>query len=202
MACTADVGKPVTSPSNLLQVGRQIYAPQKNYPTIWLTGLSGAGKTTLALALEKALQANGRACTLLDGDALRRGLCSDLGFSPADRSENIRRTAEMARLLNEAGLIAIVALISPLIADRERARNIIGNAVMCEVHIATPLAVCEARDPKGLYQRARAGELRDFTGISAPYEVPTHPQLVFDTATMTVEDCVSALLDSIDISRK
>lgn len=163
-------------------------------PTLWLTGLSGAGKTTLAQALQDTLKRLGRACALVDGDALRRGLCSDLGFSPADRSENIRRAAETAKLLNQAGLVAIVALISPLIADRERARNIIGRDVMLEIHMATPLATCEARDAKGLYKRARAGELADFTGISAPYEVPPSPQLVFDTSVLAVDDCVQKVL--------
>ena len=173
-----------------------------HYMTIWFTGLSGAGKTTLARSLENALLASGQPCAILDGDALRLGLCKDLGFSSADRRENIRRAAELARLMNQAGLIAIVALISPLQEDRERARDIIGCDSLFEVHVATPLAVCEARDPKGLYQRARTGELANFTGISARYEVPAHPQLVFDTSTMKVEDCVDALMRSIRISHK
>ena len=172
---------------------------QVNCPTVWLTGLSGAGKTTLALALEHALKALGRACSVVDGDELRRGLCSDLGFSPAHRSENIRRAAELARTLNQSGLIAIVALISPLAVDRERARSIIGSDAMVEVHMATPLASCEARDLKGLYKKARAGELVDFTGISAPYEAPLHPQLVFDTTTLSVEDCVHMVLQFLNV---
>jgi len=165
--------------------------------TVWLTGLSGSGKSTLAEALERELKAQGRACAVLDGDALRRGLCRDLGFSVEDRSENIRRVAEVARLFNRAGSIAIVALISPLLAYREQARGIIGKRAMLEVHVATPLAVCETRDPKGLYQRARAGSIPDFTGVSAPYEAPTAPDLVLDTSLLSVQECVTRLLDSL-----
>jgi len=163
-------------------------------PTLWLTGLSGSGKTTLALALAHTLRKMGQACAVVDGDVLRRGLCSDLGFSPAHRSENNRRAAELARTLNQAGLIAIVALISPLTVDRERARSIIGRHAMVEVYVACPLASCEARDPKGLYKRARAGELANFTGIDAPYEAPTQAQLVLDSATLNVADCVNTVL--------
>jgi adenylylsulfate kinase len=180
-------------------VGKKVEVVHGNCPTLWLTGLSGAGKTTLALALQNSLKAQGYACAVVDGDELRRGLCSDLGFSPADRSENIRRAAELARTLNQAGLIAIVALISPLTADRERARHIIGAEAMFEVHMATPLATCEARDSKGLYKKARAGELADFTGVSAPYEAPNHPQLVFDTAALSVEDCVHTVLHLLKV---
>jgi adenylyl-sulfate kinase len=158
---------------------------------IWLTGLSGAGKTTIARALETALQVEGRAVCVLDGDCLRRGLCSDLGFTPADRQENIRRVGEVARLFAEAGLICIVALISPYRQDRERARIAAGPGNFLEVYINAPLAVCERRDPKGLYARARAGELPDFTGISAPYEPPMPPELELRTDQLDVTACVA-----------
>ena len=162
--------------------------------TIWFTGLPGAGKSTLARSLEQALVARGHACAVLDGDELRRGLCRDLGYSPADRSENIRRTAEVARLFNRAGTFAIVALISPLAGDRAQARAIVGMQTMIEVHVATPLAACEARDPKGLYARARRGEISDFTGIDAPYEAPLNPELSLDTSVLSPAACLGRLM--------
>lgn len=146
--------------------------------TVWLTGLSGAGKSTLANGLHHWLGANGYASCVLDGDALRAGLCKDLGFSEEARAENIRRVSEVAKLMNGAGLISICALISPRHADRELARSIVGVDHFIEVYVSTPLAICEDRDPKGLYRRARSGDLRDFTGISAPYDAPVSPQLV------------------------
>jgi adenylylsulfate kinase len=167
--------------------------------TLWLTGLSGAGKSTLARTVAQALESRGLACVVLDGDELRTGLCNDLGFSAADRSENIRRTAEVAALLNRAGVIAIAAMLSPMAADRARAREIIGNAAMLEVHVATPLEVCESRDPKGLYQRARRGDLPWFTGISAPYEVPLKPQLTLDTSVLQPVACLSFILALLKI---
>ena len=136
--------------------------------TIWLTGLSGAGKSTLAAGLEARLVAAGRASYVLDGDNVRHGLNRDLGFSPEDRRENIRRVAEVARLMNDAGLIVITAFISPYREDRRMARDIIGGERFLEVYLNTPLAVCEARDPKGLYKRARQGGVAEFTGINAP----------------------------------
>ena len=162
--------------------------------TFWLTGLSGAGKSTLAFALERALVAKGRPCFVLDGDVIRLGLCRDLGYSPADRSENIRRIAEVSRLMNDAGLIVISAFISPLRSDRERAREIVGHARFFEVHVSTPLPVCEQRDPKGMYRRARAGEIPDFTGVSAPYEAPEDPTVALDTSFLSVSDCVERLV--------
>lgn len=163
--------------------------------TIWLTGLSGAGKSTLAFALEHRLVELGRACFVLDGDNVRHGLNRDLGFSPADRAENIRRIAEVAKLMNQAGLIVISAFISPYREDREIARQIIGQENFREIHVSTSLQVCEQRDPKGLYKRARAGNIPEFTGITAPYETPLHPALALDTASMGVASCVDALLD-------
>jgi len=162
--------------------------------TFWLTGLSGAGKSTVAFALERTLVAKGRPCFVLDGDVVRLGLCRDLGYSPADRSENIRRIAEVSRLMNDAGLIVISAFISPLRSDRERAREIIGHTRFFEVFMSTPLAVCEQRDPKGMYRRARAGEIPEFTGVSAPYEAPQDPTVALDTSFLSVGDCVERLV--------
>lgn len=162
--------------------------------TIWFTGLPGAGKSTLARTLEQALTGRGLACAVLDGDELRRGLCRDLGYSAADRSENIRRAAEVALLLNCAGTYAIVALISPLAEDRAKARGIVGTGAMIEVHVSTPLAVCESRDPKGLYKRARLDEIADFTGIGAPYEAPQTPDLSLDTATLSPAACLGRIM--------
>jgi adenylylsulfate kinase len=163
------------------------------HPTVWLTGLSGAGKTTVALALAQALKAQGRAVTVLDGDQLRHGLNRDLGFSPEDRHENIRRTAEVARLMNGAGLTVIAAFISPYRADRAMAAAIVGDAQFVEVHVSTPVAECEARDPKGLYAKARAGQLAQFTGVSAPYEAPLVPALSLDTQVLALEESVERL---------
>ncbi|PLY41538.1 adenylyl-sulfate kinase [Janthinobacterium sp. ROICE36] len=163
------------------------------HPTVWLTGLSGAGKTTVAQALAQALKAQGRAVALLDGDQLRHGLNRDLGFTPQDRHENIRRVAEVARLMNGAGLTVIAAFISPYRADRAMAADIIGAAHFIEVHVSTPLAVCEARDPKGLYAKARAGQLAQFTGISAPYEAPLAAALTLDTGTLALDASVERL---------
>lgn len=149
---------------------------------VWLTGLSGAGKSTLAAAVEAALIRAGHAACVLDGDNLRHGLNADLGFSREDRRENIRRAGEIAALFADAGLIVITAFISPYRAGREAAREAIGAARFLEVFLDAPLAVCERRDPKGLYRRARAGEIAEFTGISAPYEPPEAPALTLDTA--------------------
>ena len=137
--------------------------------TVWLTGLSGSGKSTIARELERTLHTQGRHAFVLDGDTLRTGLNQDLGFSREDRAENVRRTAEVARVLNDAGLIAVVALISPFRGERQRARQIVGAERFVEVYVDTPLDVCEARDVKGLYAKARAGEIPEFTGISSPY---------------------------------
>lgn len=162
-------------------------------PTLWLTGLSGAGKTSIALALEQQLRAEGLAVFVLDGDVLRQGLNRDLGFAPGDRRENIRRTAEVARLMNQAGVLVIAALISPYREDRAMAGEIIGAVQFIEVFVSTPVDVCEARDPKGLYARARAGELAQFTGVSAPYEAPLAPALSLDTGVLQLNQAVALL---------
>lgn len=161
--------------------------------TFWLTGLSAAGKSTLAFALEEELHRSGRACYVLDGDNVRHGLNANLGFSPADRRENVRRIAEVARLMNDAGLIVIAAFISPMRADRALAREIIGNECFREIHVSTPLDVCESRDPKGCYLRARRGDLAEFTGVSAPYEPPEAPDMRIDTSRLTLDQAVACL---------
>ncbi len=161
---------------------------------VWFTGLSGSGKSTLAAALEAALVGAGRAAYVLDGDNLRHGLNSDLGFAPADRSENIRRAGEVAALLADAGLITLTAFISPYRADREQARAAVGAERFLEVFLDTPLEVCERRDPKQLYRRARAGEIEEFTGVSAPYEPPPSPALVLDTSRLDGAACVERLI--------
>ena len=165
--------------------------------TLWLTGLSAAGKSTLAAELERRLVDAGKLCYLLDGDNIRAGISRDLGFGPDDRHENIRRIAEVARLMNEAGVVAITAFISPYRADRAMAREIVGAERFIEVHVAAPLEVCERRDPKGLYAKARRGEIPDFTGVSAPYETPESPEMVLETAQASVEQCVLQLFDAV-----
>lgn len=164
---------------------------------VWFTGLSGAGKTTLAQATATALQARGLRSFVLDGDQLRRGLCRDLGFSLSDRSENIRRAAEAARLLAEAGSFVLAAFISPLAADRKLARSLMPEGDFIEVYCRAPLAVCEARDVKGLYRRARTGEIAEFTGISSLYEAPEDPELILDTGKASIADCVEAVLTEL-----
>ena len=162
--------------------------------TIWLTGLSAAGKSTLGFLLERELIDAGHPCYVLDGDNVRHGLSRDLGFSDSDRTENIRRIAEVAKLMNDAGLIVITAFISPLRSDREMARTIIGEDQYREVYVSTSIEVCESRDPKGLYKKARAGLVKDFTGISAPYETPLNPALNLDTGVMSQEACLKSLM--------
>ncbi|QVM93925.1 adenylyl-sulfate kinase [Pseudomonas entomophila] len=163
---------------------------------IWLTGLSGAGKSSLAEGLARQLTELGHACYVLDGDVLRTGLNADLGFSAQDRHENIRRTGEVAALFADAGLICIAALISPYREGRAAARRACG-AGFHEVHVKADLAVCEARDPKGLYRRARAGELPGFTGIDAPYEAPDGPELVVETGRVALPVAVGQLLEYV-----
>ena len=167
---------------------------RQNPVTVWFTGLSGAGKSTLAFVLEKRLLELGHASYVLDGDNVRHGLNSNLGFSHEDRTENIRRIAEVARLMNDAGLIVITAFISPFREDREVARRIIGAEKFLEVHVSTPLTVCEERDTKGMYKRARAGEVHDFTGVSSPYEAPSDPALSLDTTIADIDSCVEEIL--------
>lgn len=145
--------------------------------TVWLTGLSGSGKSTLCRLVEKTLVERGVAAYVLDGDNLRHGLCADLGFDAASREENVRRAGEVARLMTDAGLVVLTAFISPFRADRARVRSLFPEGRFLEVHVATPLAICEARDSKGLWAKARKGEIKDFTGLDSPYEAPEAPEL-------------------------
>ena len=161
---------------------------------VWLTGLSGSGKSTIAVALEKALWSRGVRSYILDGDNIRHGLNKNLGFSPADRTENIRRIGEVAKLFVDAGMIAITAFISPYRADRDQVRALVPEGDFVEVLVDCPLDVCEGRDVKGLYAKARAGQIPEFTGISAPYEPPLEPELTLQTGQQTVEESVAKLL--------
>ncbi|CAB5527035.1 adenylyl-sulfate kinase [Stutzerimonas stutzeri] len=165
---------------------------------IWLTGLSAAGKSTIANALEVALVERGRHTYLLDGDNVRLGLCRDLGFTDQDRVENIRRVAELGRLFVDAGLIVITAFISPFRADRALARSIIGGDAFIEVFVDTPLAECERRDPKGLYGKARAGLIKNFTGIDSAYEPPLSPEIRVGTVEQSLSEVVSQVLGYLD----
>ncbi|MBQ0164005.1 MAG: sulfate adenylyltransferase subunit CysN [Bacteroidales bacterium] len=164
---------------------------------LWLTGLSGAGKSTVALAVERELHRRGRLCRLLDGDNVRAGINKGLGFSSDDRRENIRRVAEVGRLFVDTGIITLCSFVSPTRELREMARQIVGPADFKEIYVSTPLEVCEKRDVKGLYARARRGEVEEFTGVSAPFEAPEHPALTLDTSRLTVDECVSQILNII-----
>lgn len=162
---------------------------------LWFTGFSGSGKSTLAHAVEDRLYRLNCRTFVLDGDNVRQGLCSDLGFSMQDRSENIRRISEAAKLLVESGVIAMTAFISPFRADRQRARSIFPHGDFIEIFCNASLDVCERRDIKGLYKRARAGEVKEFTGISSPYEAPLNPELMVRTGELPLEDCVALVID-------
>ncbi len=162
---------------------------------VWFTGLSGAGKSTVANALESWLYDAGFHSYLLDGDNIRQGLNKDLGFTDKDRVENIRRIGEVGKLLADAGLIALSAFISPFRADRQMVRSLFAPGEFIEVYVATPLDVCEERDPKGLYKKARAGAIRQFTGIDSPYEVPENPELVVDTSKASIEQATLQIVD-------
>ena len=164
---------------------------------LWMTGLSGSGKSTLAIAIERELQRRGILCRILDGDNIRSGINSNLGFSPADRRENIRRIAEVARLFVDTGIVTIAAFISPSEELRRMAAGIVGEEDFVEIYVSTPLGVCEERDVKGLYAKARRGEISEFTGISAPFEAPQSPALSIDTSARPLGDCVEDVLKLI-----
>jgi adenylylsulfate kinase len=166
--------------------------------TIWLTGLSGSGKSTIAVDLEKRLAERGVRTYILDGDNIRHGLNKNLGFSPEDRTENIRRIGEVAKLFTDAGIVALTAFISPYRADRDQVRKIMGDGDFIEVHVDCPVEVCEQRDVKGLYKKARAGEIKEFTGFSAPYEAPEKPELTIKTAGQSVEDSSKQILGYLE----
>lgn len=164
---------------------------------LWFTGLSGSGKSTVAIALERELHSRGLLCRILDGDNIRSGINNNLGFSAEDRVENIRRIAEVGRLFVDTGIITIAAFISPNNQLREMAAEIIGKDDFVEVLVSTPLEECEKRDVKGLYAKARRGEIKNFTGISAPFEAPEHPDITLDTSKLPVEESVKILLDYV-----
>jgi adenylyl-sulfate kinase len=165
--------------------------------TVWITGLSGSGKSTIAFELEQRLIASNHLVYVLDGDNIRHGLSRDLGFSPQDRTENIRRVAEVAKLFNDAGMLVITAFISPYREDRDLAREIIGTDRFIETFLCTDIAVCEQRDPKGLYKKVRSGNIAEFTGITAPYEEPDQPELRIDTGRLSIDACVSQIIDKL-----
>lgn len=168
---------------------------KKQKPCIlWFTGLSGAGKSTVADAVEQKLFELGHHTYLLDGDNVRHGLNKDLGFSDADRVENIRRIGEMAKLFADAGLIVMSAFISPFRSDRQMVRDLVEEKEFVEVYISTPLSTCEERDPKGLYKKARSGQIKNFTGIDSDYEVPQHPEVTLNTAELNVNECVERVI--------
>jgi len=162
---------------------------------LWFTGLSGAGKSTIAHAVEDRLHKDKIRTYVLDGDNIRRGLCKDLGFTDADRTENIRRIGEVSRLMMQAGVITLTAFISPFRSDRQIARSLVDTGDFIEVYCKAPLEVCEERDPKGLYKKARAGQIPEFTGIDSPYEEPQTPEIVVDTQHQSVDECVQTILD-------
>jgi bifunctional enzyme CysN/CysC len=196
-----------TRPANIFTVHSRIDTETRSTRNrhkggvLWLTGLSGAGKSTLAIEVERALFEAGFHVYVLDGDTLRHGLNSNLGFSHEDRTENIRRVGEVAALFADAGFICISAFISPYRADRDRARRAARQGFH-EIYVMADVATCEKRDPKGLYERARRGEIPDFTGVSAPYEVPASPELIIDTISLSVEDSVRQMLDYVERSFK
>ena len=167
---------------------------------LWMTGLSGAGKSTLANALEQELNSMGKHTYILDGDNLRHGLNSDLGFTESDRNENVRRAAEASKLMADAGLIVIVGLISPFKKEREWARSLFKDDQFKEIFISTSLQECEHRDTKGLYKKARQGEVKDFTGIDSPYEPPENPDVIIDTQDKSVSECVQLILEKVNLS--
>lgn len=183
--------------ANLTQAEREAALGQKG-AVIWLTGLSGSGKSTIARCLEQELVLRGHHAYVLDGDNLRMGLNRDLSFSPDDRAENIRRVGAVAQLFADSGALVITAFISPYRADRAQARALVPDGRFVEVHVATSLEACEARDPKGLYQKARAGKLSDFTGISAPYEAPDAPELTLHTEGREPDACAAEILAWLD----
>ncbi len=187
--------KNLTKVSHTVSPGERAAKNGHKGAVIWMTGLSGSGKSTLSMALERELHELGKQAYVLDGDNVRFGLNADLGFSPEDRTENIRRIGEVANLMAQAGQICITAFISPYREDRDRARKASGDAFY-EVYVKADVAMCEERDPKGLYKKARAGEIPEFTGISAPYEAPEAPELVVDTAE-NFGDCLAKLTEFV-----
>lgn len=165
---------------------------------LWFTGLSGSGKSTLANAVNAELFSRGLSSYVLDGDNIRHGLCKDLGFSDHDREENIRRIGEVAKLFLDAGVIVLTAFVSPFRTDRDKARALVQTGDFIEIHCAADLQACESRDPKGLYAKARAGEIKEFTGISSPYEAPEAPELRVETGTLNLDQCVGLVIHELE----
>jgi adenylyl-sulfate kinase len=189
-----------SAPQKVNRDQREVRFQQKG-TIVWLTGLSGAGKTTVSIALENALFEQKTLVTILDGDVVRSGLNQDLGFSAEDRKENIRRIGEVAKLLANQAFVVIVAFISPFREDRDWVRHSMEDGRFIEVFVDSPLAVCEERDTKGLYKKARKGEIKDFTGISSPYEPPVLPEIHIKTSEYSVEDCVGQIIHSLEQTR-
>ena len=189
-------------PTNLIlqRADKEQLLEQKGI-AIWFTGLSGSGKTTIAIALEKELYKKGLLTQVLDGDNIRTGINNNLGFSESDRTENIRRIAEVTKLFVNTGIITICCFVSPTEEIRNAAKNIIGAADFVEVFVNTPIAICEQRDVKGLYAKARKGEIKDFTGINAPFETPANPDIELKANEWTVDDCVGIILEKIKVQR-
>jgi len=182
---------------SITQHDRERLLQQKGV-VLWFTGLSGSGKSTLALALEEKLFERGHLCMVLDGDNIRHGLNKNLGFSPEEREENIRRIGEVAKLFATSGVITMTAFISPYRADRDRARSLLANGRFLEIYVEVPLKIAEKRDPKGLYKKARAGEIPEFTGISAPYEAPLKPEILINTGELDLQQSVNKILEFLE----
>ena len=197
---TTTVGQSTNIAWHAASVDRPTRAQQRGHRSaiLWFTGLSGAGKSTLANAVNGALFERGLACYVLDGDNVRHGLCKDLGFSDADREENIRRIGEVSKLFLDAGIVVLTAFVSPFKADRDKARALVEAGDFIEIHCAADLGVCEGRDTKGLYAKARSGAIKDFTGISSPYEAPENPELKVDTGNQSLEACVAQVIGHLE----
>lgn len=185
------------APANIHDQSKQVYIPGQQPTVIWLTGLSGSGKSTISRHVESDLRACRHAVATIDGDALRAGLCNDLGFTSADRDENVRRAAEVARLMSRAGLIVLVSLISPFRQGRAQARSLFEPGQFFETYVDTPLNVAEARDPKRLYRNARSGNIDQFTGVDSPYERPESAEIELDTVAHTPGECAQIVVDAL-----
>lgn len=183
--------------SEITQADRQALFGHQS-AILWFTGLSGSGKSTISVALEKALHERGIHSYRLDGDNIRHGLNKNLGFSPSDRTENIRRIGEVSKLMVDAGLFVLTAFISPYLADREQVRKLVAPDQFIEIYVQANLSLCEKRDPKGLYKKARAGEIKEFTGIDAPYEAPVNPEIIVDTGALDVPASVEKIVHYLE----
>ena len=192
---------PLSKSTNIVwhksSVNREARSQQRGHGSaiLWFTGLSGSGKSTLANAVNVALHKNGYSTYVLDGDNIRHGLCKDLGFSDLDREENIRRIGEVSKLFLDAGIIVLTAFVSPFRIDRDNARSLVGENDFVEIYCSADLGICETRDTKGLYAKARKGDIKDFTGISSPYEEPQSPELKIDTGNIDIDECVDMVIN-------